>query len=778
MLRIPARTSCFILLPLLSLTAPARELPWWGQFPRIVQGRSEDLKPYHADIVFGGGLNAPSWGLWGQVMFGQPQSAEAVHAEGGRMITYFETFGQSYCVIVSIPDAQLNTEHPRASASHWSWQNYKGDPIYWAGAHTWFDDRPEARPWTRTHPEFGGPPMCYPDGTIATGYSGDPASPLNHRAFDAGCSKNILGAISFEIDPVSPEVQQNGPHDGLALVNGTYAGILYMHKDSACPHWLDLDAAAVRYAAAHGADGMWSDNYSPWDSFGIRPVDRGFGEWSVALFRDYLKEKFGAEVLARMGVADLATFDVRAALRNQLQTWGGDPANLQDPVWRDVRWLDHDLWHAYVIFKRQQGTRALRAYDERMHAAAAAADKPDFLIAGNDIPALSLGWVRGDLDLVSTESPAGYGLDAGSRGLLLPPAGRHSVRYRLAGVHARSNTVSIWPYLDDEFARYARNPNLTRVMAYEMLAANALPMAYPSLPRVLGDPEAYADFFRFVGEARGHFGQRRPCARTGLYYSSSSLLAFMTPGGFLDFNARPHQFGYYGWATALHDMHEPYIPVPEWQLTAETLAGLDLLIVPNAVAMEQAEVETLRAWIATGGRLIVTGDSAVREGESGNFAKHDRGPLHAQLAGGGVSQLDDNVGMAYYIEENARAGRLPGMAEQVQAARGTETAAMINAPGVPATVGITPHYDPERKALFIDVNNLNIDVDGDAVMTTAAITFEVTLPPALRGIPLKHQVLSPDNAATATISPTAEGRVTVALAPISYYASVEITPER
>lgn len=756
--------------------AHAEEAPWWGTFPRVVQGHPGDLKAYNADVVFAGGLNAPSWGLWGQVMFGHPQTAQAVHDLGGRVITYFETFGQSYCVIVSIPDGELNKEVPLTSSSHWSWGSYKGDPIYWVGAHSWFDDLPEARPWTRTNPAYGGPPMRYPDGTIATGYAGDATSPLNHRVFDAGCSKNILGEISFEIDASSPEVQQNGPHDGLALVKGTYAGILFMHKDSACPHWLDLDEAAVRYAAEHGADGMWSDNYSTWDSFGIRPVDRGFGEWSVALFRNYLKANFSAEALTRMGVADVERFDVRAALRQQVRDWGGDDGNVHDPKWSDARWLDHDLWHAYTIFKRQQGARALTAYDQRMHAGAKAAGKPDFLVQGNDIPALSQGWVRGDLDMVSTESSAGHALDAGSRGLMLPPLGRHSVRYRLAGVHGRSNTVNIWPYLEGKYEKYGRNPNLTRVMAYEMLASNALPMAYPSLPRVLGDPQAYAEFFAFVGQAREHFGQRRPVARTGIYYSSSSSLAFMTPGGFFDFDRRPHQFGFYGWATALQDLHEAYVVVPEWQLNAETLAGLDVLIVPDASVMDPEMINgVLKPWVEGGGRILVTGESGIREGESGNFAVHGRGPLQAQLSNARVHAVAENSGMAYYLEQDKRAALASAMAEQLLAARGTETTPMIAAPGVPATTGITPFCDPARNVLFIDVNNMNIDLDGDAVTPTGEAVVDVALPEGLRGKALAHQVLTPEPGVSASLAAINEGRVRITLSPLKHYASVEIS---
>lgn len=758
-------------------TAQATDLPWWDNYPRIVQGRTDYLAPYHADVVFAGGLNAPSWGIWGQVLFNRPKAAEEVHDQGGKLISYFETFGQSYCVIVSLPDAELNTETPRASSSHWSWRSYNGDPIYWAGAHSWFDDLPEARPYTRAHPTYGGPPMRYPDGREATGYAGDPANPMHHRAFDAGCSKNVLGEISFETHDVTPEVQANGPHDGLLLIDGKYAGIALMQKDSACPHWLDLDEAATRYAAGRGCDGMWSDNYSPWDSFGIRPVDRGFGDWSVALFRDYLKQHFDAAALAEMGVADVATFDVRAAFRGQVRDWGGDDTNLRDPKWSDARWLDHDLWHAYVIFKRQQGTRALDAYDSRMHAAATAAGKPDFLIAGNDIPGLSLGWVRGNLDMVSTESTAGYALDAGSRGLMLPPAGRHSVRYRLAGVHARSRLVNIWPYLDGDLAGYARNPELTRVMAYEMLAAGALPMPHPDLSRVLGDAAAYGEFFAFVGEARAHFGTRVPIARTGLYYSASSLLAFMTPGGFLDFNKRPHQFGYYGWATALHDRHEAYVPVPEWQLTAKTLAGLDLLIVPDACAIEEADVQqVLRPWVESGGRLLVTGDSGTREGESGNFARHNRGPLHSRLGSEHTVYIEKNVGMDYYLRDGARGELLPAMAGRLHAAQGPDTTSMITATGAPPTTGITPYFDANQSALFVDVNNLALDLEADTIAPTGPVTFEIALPETLRGAALKHQVLSPEEGISVTVEPAGEGRVRVVLSPITYYASVMISP--
>ena len=52
-------------------------------------------------------------------------------------------------------------------------------------------------------------------------------------------------------------------------------------------------------------------------------------------------------------------------------------------------------------------------------------------MAGNDIPIFSLGWVRGDVDMASTELSYGWGLISGPRGLMLPPLGGYVPIYNL-----------------------------------------------------------------------------------------------------------------------------------------------------------------------------------------------------------------------------------------------------------------------------------------------------------------------------------------------------------
>src|ERR1051325_1349129 len=119
-------------------------------------------------------------------------------------------------------------------------------------------------------------------------------------------------------------------------------------------------------------------------------------------FRDYLRKTFSAETLRKWGVEESAQFDIRELLQARCKEWGGNPTDLYDKHWRDPRWRDEPLWRAYGIYKRQRGTEALSQLYRALKEEARSAGRPDFLVAGNDIPIFSLGWVRGDVDMAST----------------------------------------------------------------------------------------------------------------------------------------------------------------------------------------------------------------------------------------------------------------------------------------------------------------------------------------------------------------------------------------
>jgi len=587
--------------------------PWWDDWPRIVEtGDLVTAVNHHASIAMVDVQRDPGWGIFGQMHSVNDAKMQAFHDEGMKTIAYYETFGQSYCYIAELGPWNEVDLTPILH-SHWNWYLYDGGPIGWVGVHNWWDDADFARPYTLIHPRYGGPPARYPDGAIASGYDGPDTDPRNSRIFDACASKTIYGDVSYEYSPpIDPATQEPvGEMPGLVLVNGDYCGLFYFQKDSACPHWADYTYASTLLAGDHDLDGMWTDNYSPWDSFGRPPLQRAFGEWSVARFRDYLAGKYTPEELADMGIEDVSTFDVRQALRQQVVDWGGNDANMSDAKWKDARWLDHQLWHDYIIHKRQVGTEALTTYYNTVKQAASDGGKDEFFITGNDVPGYNLGWTRGELDMVSTEVSVGWSLDGGPYGFGLPPAGRLSPKYKLAREHAKSRFVNVWLYKDGPGAALAQ-PGLSDVMYYEMLANHTLPMFHPANSRVAGTEANNAAFFAFVEDAAPVFGGRVPVEEIGLYYSSSSVLAFFTPYDYYRHSEQPHQFSFYGWGTALGELHYQYRAVPEWRLE-EMLPRLRMLVVGNAEVFTPEDVAgVLEPWVQAGGLLIVTGNSGLR----------------------------------------------------------------------------------------------------------------------------------------------------------------------
>lgn len=758
--------------------------PWWEDFPRIVETpRLDQAEAQHASIGMCAAHTDPGWGLYGQVIGYHGERARAFQQAGLKIISYAETYGTTYCYIAELAPETSDTDHRSLLCSHWNWPKYGDGEIAWVGMHNWFDDEAFARPYTRTHPRYGGPIMTYPDGTPATGYRGPATDPRNSRVYDASMAKDILGRLALEYR-FHPKLAPKGegetaavPLTGLLPVDDTHAGLVLFCKDSACPFFTDYARASTLMAADHGSDGIWSDNYSAWDSFGLRPVQNAFGDWSVARFRDYLKEHFDADSLAALGVSALDTFDIRAALRTILRSFGGDDEDLQDPLWRDPRWTETPLWRAYVIFKRQTGTEALSQYYRAVKDAASTAGKPDYLVAGNDLQYM-LGWCRGDLDLVSSEMSPGWGLITGPRGISFYPVGRFAPLYKFAREHARSRFVNIWLYLEKEYAPYRFSTGLVTTFYYEMLANHTLPMFHPGNNRVAGTDADNAAFFAFVKRVTPVYGARTPVEDIGVYYSSSSALRTLTPGGFQNHADQPHHFGLWGWATALGELHYQYRIVPEWRCTADTLDGLQLLVIPDAQVLEGDWVETtLTPWLERGGRLIYTGDSGLYRGEADIFAKNESGSCLSSLQGKpNVAFIAENMGRDYYLLDTLeeRDALLPRFDWAVSALLDS-VPPVITPLAVPTTVGMTLYEDRGRNRLFIDLNNMNLNREADAVLPADEIRFAVRLPDWMAGRELHGEVYAPDTTPELVVERKDGNTLEVCLSVLHGYAGIVLS---
>jgi hypothetical protein len=771
----------------------APDAPWWDRFPTLYQtGDVARAARSHASAMLCGAADDPTWGIFGQrqrIATSRAQIADA-HKRGIKALSWFEGFGTAgLCYIGEVRRDALGRliktqEDPnltRLFHLHWDWQTTAGEgEVVWVGAHNTFDNDAFARPYTRTHPRYGMPPMRYPDGRIASGAT-DPTDPRTHRVYDAGASKDVLGRVTFEYEyndalnriqpatgkPLGPlrglvqasEAPAGVPDPGFtpeqwrAMKRPRYAGAVCPGKDSACPSWIDYARGSVRAALDAGIDGLWVDNWSPWDSFNARPLLKAFGDWSVEGFRK------------RKGV------DIRAYLQQKVRTWGGDPANLDDPKWLDPRWRDDPIWRAYLGYKRRTGTSALSAMYRTLKREADAAGKPDFLVSGNDIPGYSLGWARGDLDMVSTELTWGWSLTGGPRGLMPPPLGSCVPVYRLAREHAKSRFVNLWMYGPDEAKK---KPGIANVCYYQGLASHALPMPLPGA--TIGTDEADAAFFGFVRRAAPLFGNRLPVEQVGLYYSSSSQLMEMLPGGFRDHGDQPHSFSFYGWGAALTMLHVPWRALPEWKITDGELAGLTAVIIPSAEVFPREDLPVLKRWVQRGGRLLIAGPCGLRLGEGADFAPAPAGGTLAMPLGsmgkGSALRVADDPGRSFYAADKARPVLLAGFHALLSRAGCPTSGFALASTDAPWTVGLT--LFSSRGRLFVDVNNTDIDLPSDRITPAPPVTFTVQLPPDLRGKRLRVRVISPQNPAPEARMSLRGAAATVMVASVELYASVVI----
>jgi len=789
---------------------------WWDELPRAVATSTvQEALDYHANMAMNKVAEDPGWGLWFASTYSSADNAvrQAFEAAGIRSVGYRECFGDSYESVVEIAYGQ-----PSTLLHHfWNWQAYAGGTIKWAGAWTWFDDADFARPYTRTHPLYGGPAMTYPDGTVATGFiDNDPTDPRKSRVYDAGSADDVMGVLDIQSYNYNEVVNANGgPFNGLIYVPETdkYSGLLMISKDSACPAWDDYAFASTRMTVSEvGEHGSWTDNVSLFNSFGLVPVNSAFGKWSIALFRTYLQNHFTEAQLRGWGVlgpagtyADLATFDVRTYFRTLATSkYGWNGVSLTASAWSKVGWLSEPVWRAYCIFKRQAGTQAIWDYCNAVKQGAAMAGEPEYLIMGNDPALVTLGWLRGAVDMSTTELYLGWHPSAGSRGFGIPPSARLSPTYKATREQSKSRFLDVMLYnnsYEDELAL----DEVASTIYYEMLASHTMPKFMPGDTTFgyPGNPNANKAFFQFVAEqATPEFGAREPIEDIGIYCSTSSILAQYTPGGVYNFEAQPHHFAVYGWGTALAELHYQQHMLMEWKLTRERLRTLKVLIIPNSAVFDPADVAVLDAWVREdGGILIVTGDSGSLMPESGNFdpssslilgsltgvSNWSTAPASStQVVGNGrVRFIKNNIGLTYFLATaETRATQVQTFADEISALLGAENEHVaLASSNAPKSVGLTLYEDADAGKLFVDVNNFNCTVAPDGLSAT------VTPTPLLNVTAYKpdwwDDYLS-DGILAYGISPSGpvsigqpvvySDRIVVQVPPTTYYTSVVLRP--
>ncbi|MCC6443304.1 MAG: hypothetical protein IT210_07585 [Armatimonadetes bacterium] len=792
-------------------------LYWWHRYPSFASVDGPALfEKTGARVAMSGVAIDPTWGPYAQhlTVLENRSRFQPLKRKSVPMIAWIEGVGD--CMIYAAAfERQANGSFKKrqddpATAlvmrSHWSWAAPnipQGNAFRWVGIHNTLNNEDFIRP-RFTRERLGIPVPTYPDGRPAVGWLPGAIYPLNARIYDACGAKDINGSLSpaFELPAQVNDIdlatgKRKGPVEGLypavigqdetpavpGLKAGdiAYAGVISVHKDLSAPFWRQYVRHSIREIVKQGLDGVWCDNYSPWDNYGYPPVQKAFGDWSVYRFHQYLKKRFPEPALKRMGIS--GSFDIRRYLKAKATAFGAkDPSRKDDPAWNDRRWLDDPLWRVFKAFRQRSAQADLKAFYDTVHDEARTAGRPDFSIGGNDVPFYGLGWVRdGWLDMINTEITPGWHMGTGSRGVMIPPIGKMAPVYRAALEHQKGPFAGAWYYLSESYARYQENPEIAKVLMAEAFANGAFLLCDPSNKRVAGTAESHAWWNRFIRAHERRFGQRVPVADAGILFSPDNQLFWSTPGGFADMDRQPHTFGYYGWATALIDAHIPFRAVTDWKLNARSLGGLKTLILPDAKCLETQSARALTGWVRSGGRLILTGPSGTRFGPQGFFQRRSK-PLFDGLLGISVSAhnapaqkrvgkgtmiwLPDPVGMDYYLDS----ARRPALLSRMRAYAGASS--MADGSPLPFTVGLSLWKARGGDALFCDLVNYNLNADADTVRPADDLSLRLRLPAGWRSA--RAATFSPDRGAPAAIS-VCNGWAALRLPRLHRFASLKIT---
>ncbi len=764
-----------------------------------------EARSYAAASVLHGAAADPTWGLLASQLRYTEMKRELLALRRAKLpaITWIEGYGDctTYLAALAVgPTGALlrdpaDATLPKVLLNHWGWGELPKIPphrVVWMGPQSYFNEEAWARPWTRVHSRYGAPLPRYPDGRPATGYRGDRANPAHARLFDAGGAKDLNGrlrpvwsvntaAITLLAPPNSPwregavritvgleEVDGPPPGSPGSAAWATHASI---HKDAAAPFWLDYARASVRHLLDLGMNGVWCDNFSAWDNFGYPPLEKAFGDWSVARFRP----EAARAGLTRPGVS----YDIRADLKARFRRHfpGHDPDNLTDPAWHDRYWLDDPAWRAFRTFKRWVGAESLTSLSRIVHREARAAHRPDFALMGNDVPLYALGWVQpGVLDRVNTELTPGWHMGTGSAGTGLLPEGRLGPVYRLMTEHARSSYATAWLYLEGPYAPYRERTAVFRASAAEAMLGRTTLLGYASSGRAAGTPVEHARWNRFVRRATPAWAGRAPAPEAAILWSPASQLAFMTPGGYADMDAQPHPFGYFGWGTFFEEAHLPYRALPEFAVSAAALAQLRLIVLPRVTCMTDDMVKTLRRWVRRGGTLIVAGECGTRFGEDRAVARRPA-PLfpiqgtqaETRVGKGRILTMREDPGMAYYLRRAERKSLYAGMAALLKGF--VPTVRLV----APRTVGMSVYRGPGGE-WQVDVATLDLDPARTTLRPAHDLRLSVPAPDGLRN--WRVTALSSEESALRLKSSYMEGRITLRIPVLSGYATVRLTPKK
>jgi len=237
----------------------------------------------------------------------------------------------------------------------------------------------------------------------------------------------------------------------------------------------------------------------------------------------------------------------------------------------------------------------------------------------------------------------------------------------------------------------------------------------------------------------------RPYANVALLFSRQTL-DYLDKGSWWSEHA--YHDAWKGMAMMLLESHIPYRIISEADLTAETLADYDALVLPLFGAMSPAQAQAIRDYVAGGGTIVTTGETSLFDaqgqplsdfqladvfGVSYNEAQYETIYVNDYEAGQSVFTLYPYPREYFWAAAPTWDGGDPAQAEAIRQAFLSQVWSQANISPVLATdaprgVVLLPFVSGDR--LVVRAVNL-VDVDtGDAVPAPQDdLSLTLTLPP-------------------------------------------------
>ncbi len=700
--------------------AARTDVPWYHDYYTMVtlphQMSEADVAETGADAYRGSVL----WGGWYGAWYQDWQKTTAFYRDAKprmerqfrRNVMYYDGGEVGDFVLFLGPDGKAVTDG-------WIVETWKGSPplkAYWFGM-DWFFKKQTPFPFPN-YMEYGLKPFTDPAGAV-------PASAhevLGWRDVNGNQEWNLLSSNMLITDEQAKasglarisQKQFLGEHTNQG--NG-WAIMRLMTQDYANPQLRDYEAwDLARLTREIKPDGWHIDNLG--DNNLFCPYRYCFGVWSEHTFRQFMKQRFPAEKLKRLGIVDIDTFDIKEYMRRRR----GSSKQEEFAGYDDPKWKEDLIFKCYLINQVQESVKFHAAKFDAIKQAAKE-EGIDVMVSGNLIPIFAgCSLIAGKIDVCHFEWQAKRDYLPTRRPMGLPPRARSSYITRLATAISNDNYSVVSLYVSYDL-RGKGHENLYLAQGFEALANRSvmdfghayLDMYSPGTPRTAGI------YNRFVKEYRRELSRRDFVADVGLVYDQWADVASSTAAR-LDVNDFFNEYA--GWCDFLTDTHRQWKVLPSTTLNYEKIKNLPLVILPSALCLTDANFEALRTYLENGGRVLATGNTGLRFGPGGNLMKRSANPIEVFKKYPGFRWVMDQPAAPYWLSKGDEAAkRMKALVTYPNIDPVLRTDAEIH-------VGVTlsRSLPGEPDTLSLDLNNNQFDSETDRFTPTRPFSVGIRVP--------------------------------------------------